>query len=479
MTAPPRIRRAKQGDKREAELAVKLANAYSGVTLYDWQEDIIKCWLTVDENNKYVHPTAGLIVPRQNGKSKGVIVSRILAGAIFRGENIRYSAHRVDTMLEIYQILIDIFGDSRTPPDYWEHPELHELVKRESFQNGHLFISLKNGGRISFVARSKGSGRGNTVDVNIIDEAQYLTQEQLADAAPSQSAAPLGNPQMIYAGTPPDNKDCYAEVFGRVRENAIKGTEGICWHEWSVDEIGDIYDKSRWYAVNPALGYSLNERTIEINELYGGMDEETFARERLAFWAKVSVQTAVDKMLWLDSRTDEMPAKIDKMAIGVKFSPGGSTVAISVATESGGKIYAQLIRQESKETATGNEWLVKDILKQKDKAAAVYIDGKSGAEDLHNRLIKAGMSKKAVKVMGSGDAVSAATMLNSSLENNELVHRTDHILDQSALSSKKRKIGTDGYGFGGESIALESLAAAVLAIRTTKRDPQHKMRIIT
>lgn len=475
---PPRYRvvSADEVDWTEAELAVKLGNTYTGVTLYDWQSDIVLCWLSKTPDGKYAHPTCVLIVPRQNGKSKGIIIARILAGLIFHGEIIRYSAHRVDTMLEVWNIIVDIFGDTRLDPSFWEHPELHALVKRMSHQNGHLYIELLNGGKCSFVARSKGSGRGNTVDVNIIDEAQYMTQEQLSDAAPSQSAAPHGNPQIIYAGTPPDYKDAMGEVFEKVRENGIKGKGGICLHEWSVPEIGDIYDKSRWYATNPALGYSLNERTIEINELFGGMDEETFARERLAYWTKQRTEEAVSKNDWLDSRIEKMPEDFDKMCIGVKFSPNGSTVAISVATLKEDDAFGALIKCESKETATGIDWLVDDIYKQRANTALVAIDGKSGAEDLKNRLIQKGMSKKAVQVMETRQVVAAATMLNSYIEDGKLSHVEDKCLDSSAMSSKKRKIGTDGYGFGGDSIPIESFAAAHWAVRTTKRNPMHKVK---
>lgn len=478
---PPRIRVCEpEADIREAELAIELGNAYSGVHLYDWQEDILRCWLAKDSNNReYIHLTCGLIAPRQNGKSKGIIVPFLLYKAMLCGENVFYTSHRVDSMREIFNILLEIAGDPdpRTPPPIY--PEIHKRVSKVGKGNGHKFIRFKSGGVINFVARSSGAIRGQSIDCIIFDEAQYLTQEQMSDVAPALAAS--DNPQLVYAGTPPDFAPATGEVFGKARSNALKGkTEGICWHEWSVEEIGDIYDKSRWYAVNPSLGYSLKERTIEKLELFGGMGEEEFARERLAFWSTIAIDSAVNKDAWLDTRLaspKDIPNDFDKMCIGVKFAPNGSAVAISTATLKDDDSFGALIKYETKETATGIEWLVDDIYKQKDKTALVAIDGKSGAEDLRNRLVKKGMNRKAVHVMSTQEVVAAATMLNSFIDDGKFKHVEDRCLDNSAMTSKKRKIGQDGYGFGGGAeVPIESMAAAQWAVRTTKRNPMRKTK---
>ena len=80
-------------------------------------------------------------------------------------------------------------------------PELNALVKEVRRTNGQEAIVLKNGGSVEFVARTKGSGRGYSVDVLVIDEAQELTEDQLAAMLPTISAS--SNPQILYTGTPP------------------------------------------------------------------------------------------------------------------------------------------------------------------------------------------------------------------------------------------------------------------------------------
>lgn len=472
---PPRIRVVDtSGDIEDAEYGIELANAYL-LKLYDWQEDVVASWLARSpETKKYVHPTCGLILPRQNGKTKGVIGARMLIGAVFYGEKIRYSAHRVATMLEMWEIFVNLFGDPRLK--HWDFPELHEITKRVSLQNGHLFISLKNGGVINFVARSTGSGRGNTVDVNIYDEAQYMTETQLTNALPSQSASPSGNPQVIYVGTPPDYIESTGEVFGRVRENVLNGASGICWHEWSVDKLGDVSDKNRWYETNPSLGYSLLESAV-VNE-FNNMSPESFALERLALWSKRDTLKAIDEADWEATIDDNFNGKYEKYCVGIKFAPNGAQISMSVAMLlEDGSTYCELVKNEM--NTTSQVEFINWIVERQNKIALVAIDGKSGADELHERLIKRGINRNAVKVMGTRDVVSAATMLNSSLEERTIKHHSGKVIDESAKSALKRKIGSDGYGFGDNSIPLESLSFANWAVRTTKRTTERrKMRFL-
>ena len=51
-------------------------------------------------------------------------------------------------------------------------------------------------------------------------------------------------------------------------------------------------------------------------------------------------------------------------------------------------------------------------------------------------------------------------------------------LNESALTSTKRPIGQQGWGFGGENATpIEAAALALYGARTSKRNPQKKMRV--
>lgn len=63
----PRIKIEPQRISTDGADAVLLMSEY-GNNLDQWQQDIIDCWLGKDENGKYNVTSAGLSVPRQNGK---------------------------------------------------------------------------------------------------------------------------------------------------------------------------------------------------------------------------------------------------------------------------------------------------------------------------------------------------------------------------------------------------------------------------
>lgn len=454
--------------------------------LHDWQADIAACWFATDDDGRYVHTTGGILVPRQCGKTD-LLEFRIANGMLFgnggQGEIVAYSAHRVDTTMDMFNSLLNLFGDNRKPPEEWRYPELHELVAEEKFTNGHQSITLKNGSQVLFSARSTGSLRGFTCDVQIYDEAQFLTDDQLSASKSVTSSAPHGNPQTIYAGTPPSEHGIYAEPFGRVRQNAIARMPGICWHEWSVEsfEPAMLSDRNVWAEVNPSLGKNLLWSAVE-SEL-ADMSPEKFAIERLCWWPETAQAGAINQAKWSASASDG-PADDDiaKLAVGVKFAPDGLQVCASVAVLARGEnrrddmVHVELVHNGN--TLDGVGWLADWLLDRKDKVAEVWIDGRSGAANLGSILVRGGYSHKAVHVMGSGDAVTATTMAVNMLAEGHMTHYASEALDASARSATKRKIGTDGYGLGGDSCAIESACAALAAVMTTRRNPMRKMRVL-
>ena len=468
MARPPRIRVAPVGaDCSWAEEAIKLSRLYL-VDPYDWQADVLRCWLA-RRDGRYACSTCGLLAPRQNGKSKAIVAARMLIGAAVAGEAIRYSAHRVDTMLEIFEIFVEMFGDPRLPEDEWPHPELHKRVRKFNFNNGHQKIEFASGGFIRFVSRSTGAGRGSTVDVNVYDEAQFLTDEQVAASTPNKSAGPRKDPQTIYLGTPPSDPGCYAEPFARARKAAMDGEPRRSWHEWSVEEAGDVADRSRWFATNPNLGLSLLEDAVadELIEL----GPTKFAIERLCWWPKAVTDRAIDAAKW-DATADSAgpdDGEILKYAAGVKFSPDGQRVCLSWAQLLEGGAHVELVFDDFTSDGVGD--IVAWVSAHADQAALVAVDGRAGGQDFVDRCRAAGVSKRALRLMSSQDVVAAATKLAGMVAEGSLTHCPDDGLDASAKGSVKRKVGADGYGFGGDSYPVESAAAAVWAVVTTRRNP--------
>lgn len=470
----PRIRVASDYKYTYGDDAAELADAY-GLTPDPWQQLVLNDWLAYGEDDKYAHKTCLLDVPRQNGKN-GVLEVRELYGMTVEGERILHTAHEVKTARKAFERLLSFFENEA------EYPELVEAVKTIRKTNGQEAILLTNGGSIEFSARSKGAARGFTVDIVVCDEAQELTDEQLEALMPTKASAPLQNSQLILLGTPP-GPTTHGEVFPRTRKKAMQGdSTGINLLEWSVDCIGDVTDESRWEATNPALGYRLTREAIEAE--LDSMSEDGFARERLGWWADGVAGGCFEAAKWdalAVSFTDEEIAKQEswKTAYGVKFALDGSSCSIAAAVWLSGEIpHIELV--ENRSTDRGIQWVADWLLQRLDKPCTTVIDGKAYAQDLYNRLIDGGASKRALQIAKPENVTASCSMLYSAYEEDKLTHIAQPPLDEAVRVAMKRAIGTGGgYGFetGDPHVDVTPLEAASLAlwgVRTSKRNPSRK-----
>lgn len=447
----------------------ELASAY-GLKPDEWQQIILNDFLGCLKNGTYTAGTCGLAVPRQNGKNAVLEMIELFKSAI-QGRKILHTAHEVKTCRKAFLRLKGFFENER------KYPELVELVQTVRLTNGQEAILLKNGGSIEFIARSKSSGRGFTVDDVVCDEAQELTDEQLEVLRPTNSAAPSKNPQMILTGTPTPPSSP-GTVFERTRKKAFLGTDKrLCWVEWSVDVIGDIYDKKRVTRTNPALGYRLQMSVIE-DEL-ASMSDDGFARERLGWWSSTGYKRVIDEKEWkkLCIAKDEVSTE-GKKAFGVKFAPDGSKVDISIAVLKDDKCHVELVDEQP--MSNGILWLAVWLNERKKTTSCVCIDGAAGANSLCQELIKLKYPQNAIITPSSKNVSSAASMFLNAIHQNEITHIEQEQLDESATKSEKRNIGRNGgWGFGGSvSYPIESAVLAYWAVNTTKRNPSRKSKIL-
>lgn len=480
----PTLRVALPYDRTDGDIACGLM-ALIGQPADDAQRGVLNDWLAIGDDEKWVHFRNFLEAPRQNLKT-WTIRARIIYGVVIRGERILYTAHNSDTAAEIRDIMIDLCGQRPGDPNAkcrW----LNKRMSRTRMTNGHEAIYFKNGGRVAFSTRTKSSKLGFTVDVIIVDEAQEFRESQSAAILSTASAAPLKNPQYIFAGTPPI-PGCYGDVFQVKRDDIVSGaddgTEGtVSLNEWSVNDLPGfeptaetVRDKDLWYRVNPALGARINETTVA-GELGTYTDPLTFAQQRLGYWLPAeSVNAAIPAADWQRAAvaTDAIPAE-GVRAFGVKFSPDESRVSVSVAVHpEEGPDYVELVFDER--TNRGTSWLAEWLASAEESAAEVWVDGKAGAGDLAQKLDDLDCARKYVHRPTADQVASAASALVNAIAEDPpgVVHWSapeggQEQLDVSATTSTKRKIG-DGYGFDGEDCApIESASLALYAARTTRR----------
>lgn len=435
-----------------------------GLILDPWQADILFDWMAIGPGGKWISKTCGGSVPRQNGKT-GLLEGRAEAGMLMYNEQVIYTAHLQKTATETFEEMASFF----------DTPKLRKYIKDIKTALGREQIILTTGARVKYLARTRNGGRGQHGDLLIFDEGQELSVEAQASFIPAISASM--NPQVIYAGTPPD-PTADGTVFRGIRDKAIAGeTKSTAWFEFSVPEIGDVHDKKRWAETNPALGMRILTATIEGE--CEQMPPDTFARERLGWWAPIvehEIEYAIKTEIW-DACRSEDPKPEGKTAYGIKFSADGSRVALCGAViPDNGPARISLI--QLRPTGEGISWLANWLNERYQKASCVVIDGRNGVDVLVERIADTWKMKDSIIRPSTKDMIAAVGTLTNALNEKTVTwFYQQEALRESAITSVKRPIG-GGWGFGGEnSTAIEAASLALWGAVNSKRNPNKKMRI--
>lgn len=435
-----------------------------GIVLDPWQANVLDDWLGRNAAGKWAAATCGGSVPRQNGKSL-LVQGRAEAGMLLFNEQVIYTAHLQKTATETFEEMRDFF----------ESPKLKNYVADIKTALGREQIILKSGARIKFLARTRNGGRGQHGDLLIIDEAQEMDEDAQASFLPAISASL--NPQTVYVGTPPD-PGATGTVFRGIRNRALEGkTERMAWFEFSVEEIGDVKDRKRWIATNPALGFRILPTTVEGE--CEQMDPDTFARERLGWWSPVAaekIEYAIDGKAWEACRSEE-PKPEGKTAYGVKFTPDGAMVALCGAVIPDDGI-ARVSLIEKRPTNRGTQWLADWLNERSAKASCVVIDGRNGVDVLIDKIAGTWKAKGSIIRPSTKDVIAAVGVMTDAISEKTMTwYFGQEELSHSATTSTKRAI-SGGWGFGGDNAApIEAASLALWGAKVSKRNPNRQMRI--
>lgn len=449
----PRVRLVPRSKANDSEDAIFLSTSY-GLEPDEWQENVLDGWLGIRRDGRWSAPRCGLAVPRQNGKNTALEV-RELHGIVTLGERFLHSAHEVKTARKAFTRLLSFFENPRM------YPELAALVKEIRRTNGQEAIVLTNGGSVEFVARSKNSGRGFSVDVLVMDEAQELTEDALAALLPTISAS--ANPQLIMTGTPP-GPTANGDVFTRLRDAGVAGKDiRLCWMEWSVEgeiEKIDLDDPKLWAQANPALGIRLDYETT--GDERAAMDDETFARERLGMWSTNLMNSVFDQALWA-SLADSESKVIDPIAFAIDVPPDRSSASIGiVGLRADGLLHLELDPKTA--GSRGTHWVVERIKEMSAKwsPCAVVIDASGPAGSLVAPLTEAGIE---VITTSAREMAQACGMFFDAVAEKRVRHLNDPRLNAAIATARKRPLG-DAFGWHRKNPTtdISPLVAVTLAL---------------
>lgn len=452
-------------DETDGREAAELSTAFWDAPL-DWQRNVLDVMLARGKRDKYRFSTVALSIPRQNGKS-WVVRARCFYGMVASGESILYTCQHSDTADGMFKSFCEVFEDE-------DNEELSEVLKSVRKTNGQQAIYLRNGGSIRFTTRTNSLARGKTYDVLVYDEAQELTQGQLAASLPTISASRTKNTQVVYLGTPPE-PESPGDVFPKMHDEVHEGKKkDVAWIEWGASEVGDVTDRSRWERFNPSFGDLITESAVA-NEAMS-MDPDTFARERLGWFSPMhQFVAALDGDAWEACRTS-LPPEDGKVTFGVKFTPDGKSCAIAgckADEERGRAPYVELVDVIA--MPQGMRRLVAFLTDRADTTAAVAIDGKAYSGLLANALRDNDVPLAEIVQATTSNVMTAAQTLQARIQDGTVEHYGQPELDRCVKGCAKRPIGTNGgwsYGDGqAPGAPVEAAALALWANLTTKRDP--------
>lgn len=450
----PRIDIYRDGDIWLADKTIRLLEHY-GIILLPWQKAILYRWMAVELDSdgkwKWVNPEAGLLVPRQNGKSE-LLIARIIGGMVFLGESIVYTAHSDKTVSAIKRRVLRFFYDAEE--------EIRDLLTEEFDKEPKSFdyVELRNRGVCQFRTRTRTGGLGMTNDCLILDEDQEETDAQQEALLPTISAGKSQNSQTIRAGTPPSGGSS-GTVFMRVRKAVLEGKDTeTCWQEWSVENICDPHDEDAWYAANPSLGYFLMVRAVK-NEA-NKMAVDSFNKMRLGWIAGVETMRAISDEQWspLAVPAVELPEN-PHLVYAVKFAPDGSSVSLAVGViMPDGRVHVELL--DRKPMSAGTQWIVKFLMDSARwrKSNKIIIDGAAGTQLLVEELVRTEkkMSKR-ILTPNAKEAGAAYAAFHTGIEQKQLTHYNQPALNVSIRTVKKRSIGKDGmFGYASMNSDIQS-----------------------
>ena len=453
-------------DHSDGPEAVALFEGY-GIRFIPAQRYEMELYLAKNEMGESEALTIGLSRPRQNGKSFAARYYALWC-AFVEGKSVLYSAHNGGTTRKMFKFMADFI-------------ELHEDFARKLRPgDGAIYrakgsegIYLASGVCIEFSTRTNSGARGGTYDVIVVDEAQELTDEQDDALSPTTIASDSGDPQMIYIGTPPNQK-CPGTVFRSLHDRAHADELGDAWWlEWAATEIGDPHDVGRWYECNPMMGYRIKERAMR--DKADTKPADSFAREYLGWWdaPTAAVEHVISEKAWALCETDEPPEPRVTCA-GVKFGPDRATLAYCLCPAEGAA-YVEWV--DTRPLSEGVGWIASWLYARRIRIATVAIDGGSTAA-LTTRLTDRGFPKRAIVTAGPRDMAKAVSMLTNAVAEHDLAHYGQEELTASATLTARRRIGSDGVGFedagGADSTLIEACALALWQAKTTKRRPGRK-----
>lgn len=442
-----------------------------GIRFDRWQQGVLWLLLAKREDGRYACGEGGLVLSscRQIGKTYTIGNAVFLMCVTHPELTAVWTAHHTRTS---DQTFADLCALER-------HPLLGRYVDRIRRANGQQEIRFRNGARIMFGARERGFGRGlHSVDVEIFDEAQILTQSALDNMVAIVNTSP--NPLVVFMGNPPKPGD-QCEAFADKRRAALDGVDGIAYIELSADPKADPDDHAQWARANPSYPNRTSEEAmLRMRNL---LASDSFRREALGIWDDRDAHHVIDPALWERAATDA-PNMDGLRGFAIDMAPDRTSICIGAAVKHADGTTHIEIAAFKDARHDGTKWAVDWIAERWPNTAAVVLDAQSPAMSLLPDLKAAHVRPI---ITNAADMGRACGKFLDDLTAGALTHLPDTDQPALALAVKgaiTRPIGNSGaigWNKTGADTDISPLVACTLAaygLSVTKRNPNRRQRVM-
>lgn len=401
------------------------------------------------------------LCPRQNGKGavlEALILERV---ALNPGLLVLYSAHQVKTATEM---LYRLRGRIEQTSQLKQHTRSIRVAR------GDETIIFDNGSRLKFVARSRGSTRGFSADMVILDEAYDLDDDAMAALLPTLSARPSA--QIWYVSSAPHSTSTVLRrVCKRGRQAAESGEPGsLAYFEWAAADEADSGDVKAWLEANPGIGYRL---TLEFTaQEQGAMADEDFRRERLGIWYEDEFQTVISMKRWRALHDPKIESPTGVLALAVDMTPDRSYVAIAAAIKMyDGRTHVEVTDHHGttpcgEKTCWCNHSTVLGRVKElaeKHEACVVVIDAQGAAASMATAL-ESELGEDRLLLTTARQMTRACGLFYDAVTDQTLHHLDQFELNDALRLATKRELGGAwAWSRKGSDADISPLVAATLA----------------
>ncbi|QIK62352.1 terminase [Leucobacter viscericola] len=452
-----------------------------GVLFDRWQDGLGRGILAKRSNGLYAAGIGGIIISicRQVGKTFSIGTIIFALCILFPRLKVLWTAHLSRTSDETFKWMQGFARRRKIAPHI-------EQVRQA---NGQQEIHFKNGSRIMFGARERGFGRGfDSVDIEVFDEAQILTQKALDDMVPATNASK--NPLIIFMGTPPKPTDP-GEVFRTRRNEALaikkRRADGevvecdMFYTELGADPKADLEDKMQVEKANPSFPHRVPwESILRMRKILA--DDESYRREGLGIWDDDRESSgAITETRWAELAVNVAP-ETDPV-YSISFSIDGMRMALAAAKLNGENVFVEQLHDDAGALEDGMKRLAAWFAEKDEngitrwrRSRGIFISGSSHAPTLAQMLRRAGVASKWVTVLNTPQVFAACQMLDNELKAGTVEHPSEgqERLDASVSTVMKEPRGKQGAWAwasvtpDGDETPTEAISFALWGARTTK-----------